>query len=75
MLHGGEESFKHWKDTVDDFGCPELRNTFAYMEMNVDEKQQDLWRRNKYIFENMGQKYMKNNPSFDYPFHHWPLYF
>ena len=42
------------------------------MEFDVNEKQQDLWRRNKYIFENFGQKYMKNNSSFDYPYMHWP---
>ena len=56
----------------DDFSRPELRNHLEYMEFDVNEKQQDLWRRNKYIFENFGQKYMKNNSSFDYPYMHWP---
>jgi hypothetical protein len=38
-LHGGEEAFKEWKETVDELSIPELRNNFEYMEMNVDEKQ------------------------------------
>jgi len=34
------------------------------MEKDANEKQIDLWRRNKYLFEHLGEKYVKNNPSF-----------
>lgn len=45
------------------------------MEMDVNEKQIDLWKRNKYIYENLGEKYIKNNSSFAFPYHHWPIFF
>jgi hypothetical protein len=44
------------------------------MEMTVDEKQRELWRRNKFIFENFNEKYIKNNPSFEFPYIHWPFF-
>jgi len=62
----------------DDFSCPELRNTFEYMEKDVNEKQIDLWRRMNFLYKNFGRKYIKNDKhdwSFDYPYVHWPLAF
>jgi len=75
ILHGGELQFKIYKDMLDDFSVPELRNTFAYMEADVNEKQIDMWKRMKYMYEHLGAKYIKNNPSFDFPYVHWPLSF
>ena len=72
LLHGGEETFKASKEICEDLCRAELRNTFEFMEMTVAEKQRELWRRNKFSYENLNEKYVKNNPSFEFPYIHWP---
>ena len=75
MLYGGEESFKGYKEYVDDFSRPELKNNFEFMEMTIDEKQQDLWKRCKYIYENMGKKNIKDSPFTEFPYPTWGFFF
>ena len=77
-LHGGEELYREAKDIQEDFSKhSELTNHFKYYEMTVDEQQQDLWRRIKFMYTHpeLSQKYFKNFEVLKYPFKPWLLYF
>lgn len=76
LVHGGQEQFDIYKELMDDMAAPELQNTFGYMEKDVNGKQIELWHRNKYVFEKLGHKYIKNDKrdiAFDFPYIQWSL--
>lgn len=54
-----------------------MTNTFKFYELNVDEQQQDLWRRIKFMYQHkeLSQKYFKNYEVLKFPFKPWLHYF
>lgn len=38
ILHGGELSYKLYKDVIDEMTVPELKNHYGFMEMDPNEK-------------------------------------
>ena len=55
LLMGGPVAFAKTKSTYEKFSSdPELVNHIKWYEMTPEEKQEDLWRRNKIIYEKYG---------------------
>ena len=54
---------------------PALRNHMRWYELTPEEKQEDLWRRNKVLYELHGEEIFKNYQPLAYPYLLWVNYF
>ena len=54
---------------------PALRNHLKWYELDPEEKQEDLWRRNKVIYEQYGKECFKEFQILEYPYIQWNMYF
>lgn len=54
---------------------PKTANHIGWYDLTPEEKQVDLWRRNKVVFEKYGQEYFKDYEPMKYPYNVWSFYF
>ena len=76
VLCGGKEPYLERKRLYTLFGNnPALRNHMQFYEMSPEEKQEDLWRRNKVLIEQHGAELFKNFQPMAYPYLIYQNYF
>ena len=73
---GGPIAYAKTKSNFEKFGNnPELANHIRWYEMTPEEKQEDLWRRNKVIYEQYGRECFTDFNMLEYPYDSWSFYF
>ena len=76
FLGGGPARHSKVKEVYGRFMAnPALANHLKWYELNPEEKQEDLWRRNKVIYELYGKEYFKELDVLEYPYVQWGFYF
>ena len=75
-LMGGPVAYNAQKDVFDRLGNnPATKNHIKWYEYTPEEKQEDLWARNKAIMETYGKEFFKDADLLKYPFTTWSFYF
>ena len=69
FLGGGLARYTKTKEVFGKFMAnPALRNHLKWYELDPEEKQEDLWRRNKVIYEQYGKECFKEFQILEYPY-------
>ena len=69
FLAGGKERYESTKQAFSRFiHNPALKNHLKWYELDPEEKQEDLWRRNKIIYESYGKELFKELELLKYPY-------
>ena len=69
FLAGDKERYESTKREFSRFAQnPALRNHLKWYELDPEEKQEDLWRRNKIIYESYGKELFKELELLKYPY-------